>query len=505
MALWSAKRAASGDEASVSPDGPASGVHERSREERSLVMRLDLFLMVYGCISQIIKYLDQAYVSGMKEDLSLYGNELNYFTTWFSVGYCIMLIPSQIIMTHVRPSLWLPGLEIVWGVMTGLIATCHSAKQIYALRAFLGLCESSAWPGMMTLLMNWYTPTELAKRMGFYHSCQAIGSMMSNALQTAMHETLDGKAGLAGWRWMFIINAVMTVVVGLFGFFLIPDYPNRRNPLAFWFTKADAALAMERLERHNRAEPKRMDLKAIKRTFSSWMVYFITILYTATVLASWGYAYFSLWLKSLKNPDGSQRWDVAHINVIPIGGQAIQVAFVWIWAFLSDYFKNRHWLIVAQSVIGLVPAIIMSVWNVPDSAKYFSYFISYVPLGTAPLIMSWLSDLIPQDPEQRALVVGVAIAIYYAISAWSQVLIWPAKEAPHYSFGWQVSIALWILVIGMTVALRHIDLRYLLPKRQGFKPNHDDAKSPSPDEEDDIQKKAIDADVVVETLPVNRP
>ena len=60
MALWSAKRAASDDEASVSPDGPAGGVvHERSREERSLVMRLDLFLMVYGCISQIIKYLDQ--------------------------------------------------------------------------------------------------------------------------------------------------------------------------------------------------------------------------------------------------------------------------------------------------------------------------------------------------------------------------------------------------------------------------------------------------------------
>ena len=61
MALWSTKRAASDDEASVSPDGPASGVHERSREERSLVMRLDFFLMVYGCISQIIKYLDQVW------------------------------------------------------------------------------------------------------------------------------------------------------------------------------------------------------------------------------------------------------------------------------------------------------------------------------------------------------------------------------------------------------------------------------------------------------------
>lgn len=63
-----------------------------------------------------------------------------------------MLIPSQIILTYVRPSFWLPGLEILWGLFTGLIAMATSAKQVYVLRVFLGLCESSAWPGMMTLL-----------------------------------------------------------------------------------------------------------------------------------------------------------------------------------------------------------------------------------------------------------------------------------------------------------------------------------------------------------------
>ena len=63
-----------------------------------------------------------------------------------------MLIPSQIIMTYVRPSYWLPGLEIIWGLMTGLMAMTTSAKQVYILRVFLGLCESSAWPGFMTLL-----------------------------------------------------------------------------------------------------------------------------------------------------------------------------------------------------------------------------------------------------------------------------------------------------------------------------------------------------------------
>lgn len=79
-----------------------------------------------------------------------------------------------------------------------------------------------------------------------------------------------------------------------------------------------------------------------------------------------------------------------------------------------------------------------------------------------------MSDLIPQDPEQRTLVVGVAVAVYYAISAWSQVLVWPASQAPHYKYGWQVSIGLWILVIIMTLTLRWIDMRYMLPKRIAF-------------------------------------
>ncbi|RMY10578.1 hypothetical protein D0867_08349 [Hortaea werneckii] len=449
---------------------------QRSKEERDLVLRLDIFLMTFGCISQVIKYLDQqninnAYVSGMEEDLHLDGNELNYFTTYFNVAYCNMPVPSQIIMTWVRPSLWLPGLEICWGILTGLMATITEAKQAYAIRAFLGLCESSAWPGMMTLFMHWYTPTELAKRMGFYHSCQAVGSMMSGALQAAITDTMSGYGSLTGWRWLFVINAIITVVWGLLGFVMLPDYPNKPNPRAFWFNKTHGEMAMERLVRHKRAEPKPVTFAAFKRTFSGWTVYFIAVLYIATVLASYGYVYFSLFLKAQLNPDGSRVWTTEEVNVIPIGGSAINVVFVWIWALLSDFLRTRWTLIVTQAVIGLVPCIVMSIWtadagSTPISAAYASYFICYICLGTAPLIFAWLSDLIPQDPEVRSLVVGIAVAGYYAISAWSQVLVWPASQAPYYNYGWQTSIALWVLVIGMTCTLRVIDIKYLLPKRR---------------------------------------
>lgn len=128
-----------------------------------------------------------------------------------------MLIPSQIIITYVRPSLWLPSLEVVWGVITGLFAITKNAKQVYILRVFLGLCESTAYPGMITLfstcaliksdiprlttVVSWYTPLEMAKRIGFYHSCQAIGQIISGAMQAAIVKSLEGRHGLSGWRY----------------------------------------------------------------------------------------------------------------------------------------------------------------------------------------------------------------------------------------------------------------------------------------------------------------
>ncbi|KAK0742739.1 major facilitator superfamily domain-containing protein [Schizothecium vesticola] len=425
--------------------------------ERDLVHRLDLFLMTFGYLDQT--NISSAYVSGMQEDLHLDGNELNYFTTYFSISYCLMLIPSQVILTYVRPSYWLPGLEIGWGLVTGLIAFTQNARQIYALRILLGLLESSAYPGMMTLFMVWYTPSELAKRIGFYHSCQAIGSMVSGALQVAILESLEGKLGLRGWRWLFVINAAMTLLIGVAGLFMLPDYPSRPNPRAIWLTPEHTEMGVGRLARHKRTESKKITWESTRRTFLMPIAYLIPALYIVTVFAPYGYNYFNLFLKSLKNPDGTPRWTVEQVNTIPIAGGAINVIFVWIWAFLSDYFERRWTLIVAQAIIGLVPCTIMSVWtahpdDTPLSAAYASYFMTYMSLGTTPLVMSWLSDLLPHDPEARTLIVGYSIASMYAILSWSQVLIWPASQAPYYAYAWQLSVVFWALSITISCGMR---------------------------------------------------
>ncbi|KAI3621907.1 major facilitator superfamily transporter [Moniliophthora roreri] len=111
--------------------------------------------------------------------------------------------------------------------------------------------------------MHWYTTKWLAKRMGFCRSCQAVGGMMANALETAMHTTFNRKTGL----------------------------------------EERANAAMTRLKRHNKAEPHPVNWTSGVRTFKDSITYFHPNLYTAIVLAPWGYAYFSLFLKSLKDAD----------------------------------------------------------------------------------------------------------------------------------------------------------------------------------------------------------
>lgn len=134
-----------------------------------------------------------------------------------------------------------------------------------------------------------------------------------------------------------------------------------------------------------------------RRTFTSPLTFIVAVLYCCTVLANYGYNYFGLFLKSRRNSQNTPTWTIAQVNAIPIGGSAIQVVFVWIWAIISDTLQIRWSLILVQAVIALAPLTAMTVWtrhpSIGDATAYASYFIQFTVLGTAPLIFSWLADL----------------------------------------------------------------------------------------------------------------
>lgn len=124
-----------------------------STEERKLVQKLDLAILTFCCLTFFTKDLDRnninnAFVSGMKEDLGLYGNELNWMTTWFQIGYIVGQIPSQILLTKISPRWYLPAAEFLWAFFVLFLYKCENAQQIYALRFCVGFIEAASWPGL---------------------------------------------------------------------------------------------------------------------------------------------------------------------------------------------------------------------------------------------------------------------------------------------------------------------------------------------------------------------
>jgi MFS family permease len=156
---------------------------------------------------------------------------------------------------------------------------------------------------------------ELAKRQSIYLCSSFVGQMFTFAMQSAIHQTLEGNLGMAGWRWLFVINGIMTVVVAIVGFFALPDYPATSR--AFYLTEQEKQLGYDRLLRYGRRTLKSMDeypgwqgVKALFRktskTVLGWKFALLFLCYGPWAWATQVNSWFNLFLDDLRNPDGTK-------------------------------------------------------------------------------------------------------------------------------------------------------------------------------------------------------
>jgi sugar phosphate permease len=153
----------------------------RTPEERRFVQKLDIHLVTILSLGFFMKYLDtinigNAYVSGMREDLGMLAKQLNVIDAAWTSGYVVGQIPSQILLTKVRASWWIPFCQLVWTTLTFCMAAVKTSDQVVALRFFIGLFESTFYPAAMMILGSWYLPSELGKR-----SCIFVSDVATHA------------------------------------------------------------------------------------------------------------------------------------------------------------------------------------------------------------------------------------------------------------------------------------------------------------------------------------
>jgi ACS family pantothenate transporter-like MFS transporter len=450
---------------------------DKSQKEKKFLLKLDLFLLSYTCLGYFCKNLDQAnisnaYVSGMKESLGMNKSELTYMSNIFTAGYVVGQLPAVILVTKIRPSYLVSSLEILWAIFTFCCASVSTVPQLYALRFLIGLCEGAFFPVIIYLIGSWCkcssialpvlsltlidTKSERAKRVTIFYSTATMSGMFSGYLQAAAYDNLDGHLGRQGWQWLFIICGIISLPVGVIGYFFNPDFPE--NTRAFYLKPAEAEYARQRLL-DNGYQPlgaAKWDKTKIFRIAKTWQFWVLPIGYffVQSSLPSQQPVY-ALWLKSTNHT-------IYQINVWPSATLGIGVIVQIVAGMLSDspLLRGNRWQAITLMQTGtLFSAIVLAIWNVPSKLKFAAFNILYMSAGVPGIYYSWFPDLIPHDHEMRGFLIAFSNMFSYINQIWFADAVWRTIEAPKFTSGFIAASVFGVCMIATSILLSYLEKR----------------------------------------------
>lgn len=196
-------------------------------------------------------------------------------------------VPSNLILAKTRPSVFLATIMGLWGLVTCCMAKVETYGQLVALRVLVGVLEAGFAPGILLILSSWYKKAEQSKRFAVYISAAVLSGAFGGIIAGAITEQFDGRYGIAGWRWLFIVEGAATCGWALVAGFILPDFPTNTKK----FNDKEKALALSRLQAddvHNRTEdsPRLTSLQAMKQSLASWRVWIMILGYMVIVGSS---------------------------------------------------------------------------------------------------------------------------------------------------------------------------------------------------------------------------
>ncbi|KAL4816196.1 major facilitator superfamily domain-containing protein [Aspergillus spinulosporus] len=429
-------------------------------KERRLIFKIDFFILTWASFSYFSKNLNQnnlsnAYVSGMKEELNVVGNQYQTFTTMWTIGYVISQIPSQMICTRVRLSLWCPSWECLWVIVTFASAAVKTPYQLYACRFLVGLAEGTFYPAVHTVLGGWYTKRELAKQACIFFGSAFVGSMFSGYLQAALYTDMNGVHGLSSWQWLFIFDGVITFPMAIWGYLALPDLPS--NTRVIWLRPEEKELALIRMRRAGKSLEEPITWKGTKRVLSKWHFWVYTAYYTFFICSENIGSYMNLWLKSLN------RYSVSQINTYPTVTNAITILMSLLYGWTSDLFQIRYPIVFFSLTVCFFAAMNLAIWDgVPFELKWASYYLTGFAQGSGPVFLTMVNEVCAGDSLERKIILGSTNSIAYAFNAWIPLISYNTNYAPRFLVGNCLTVGLIVCAagtLGLAVYLQQRDGR----------------------------------------------
>jgi MFS family permease len=199
--------------------------------ERRITTRIDSYIIPFVSILYLMAFLDRVNIGnarafGLESDLHMGGVEYNTALTIFFVPYILCEIPSNILIKYLSPRVWLSICCIGFGAVTVFQGLVQNYGGLLTTRFFLGLFECVMFPACFYLLGSWYRRAEAQKRFSLFFSSTSLAGAFGGLLASGIGK-MDYVRGYRGWRWIFILEGIFTVLLGIFFLFTFPSFPEQ--------------------------------------------------------------------------------------------------------------------------------------------------------------------------------------------------------------------------------------------------------------------------------------
>ncbi|CCE63434.1 hypothetical protein TPHA_0E03440 [Tetrapisispora phaffii CBS 4417] len=440
--------------------------------KRKVLIKIDLFVLSFVCLQYWINYVDRvgftnAYVSGMKEDLNMEGNDITIVGVCFTVGYVIGMLPNNLILLVVSPRIWLSFCTFAWGVLTLSMYKVTSYKQCCAIRFFQAIFESCTFSGTHLILGMWYKEKELPIRTAIFTSSGLVGSIFSGFIQTGIHDSLNGAHGLEGWRWLFIIDFCITIPIALYGLVFFPGIPDH-NSISGRFSMTKYIFNQEELDYARRRLPKRdestsLDWSVIPRVLGRWhwwLFSFVWILGGENISFS-SNSLFALWLLD-------QNYSLSQKNNYPSGIYAVGILSTMAAAAYLSYIKRaKHWHVALVIATLLCVVAIMIRANPLNAAIMFTaQYLAGVAYAGQAVFFTWANIICHNDLQERAIVLASMNMFSGAVNAWWSILFYSATTVPHFRKGCYALIATSVASGIVSIVIRKLQIKELNERQE---------------------------------------
>lgn len=436
-------------------DLPALLLELPEAEERRILSKIDWRLVPILSLLYLVAFIDRsnignAKIAGLTKDLNMHGLQYNTAVTLFFVPYTLLEVPSNIVLKLMRPSRWIAIIMFSWGLVMTLMGLIENYSGLLAARWFLGVTEAGFFPAATFLLTLWYRRYEVQRRMAVFYVSASLSGAFSGLLAYAI-EKLNGRAGLTGWQWIFLIEGLIPVGLALVIWKILPDSPETASFLTRrereWIVNR---LALDTGSGHGQVTNQdKIRMFHIKNAFKDWKIYAGIVIFWGNTVGVYG---FTATVPTVIRELGYSAAN-AQLLTIPIYVFAAIVTLAFAWA--SDHYKTRSPYIMAGFSIAACAFVAQLAIPHPKYPGLTYGFLFPVAAGLyCPFIclVSWIGNNLAPSSKR-----AIGMALLISIGNMGGIMgsnIYLAREAPKYRTGFSVSLAMSLLSIIMAYVLR---------------------------------------------------